>query len=108
MGSSAPESSLEGNVDGAPATADPSGMPAPAGTPTDPSQLVGPVSELPDGTQLVGPLANIPDSDEQAQATGQITGPVVGVALTLIAVGVFIAITGVSLAMRRSAQQGGA
>lgn len=67
----------------------------------DPSQVVGPLSELPDVPQVVSPVEEFPEAAGTAQADG--TGPVVGVALTLITAGIFVAITGWWMAIWRNA-----
>lgn len=57
-----------------------------------------------DPAQVVGPLAHIPSSRaDTTHAAGQVTGRALGVALALIAAGLFIAITAVSIAVRRTA-----
>ena len=95
-------SEMTSGSDGSAGPGDPAEQPAPGTGSTDPSQMVGPLSELPDGSRA-GPPAHYPDSAGVTQASGGITGSVVGIALALIAAGVLSAVTGVSFAVRRTA-----
>ncbi|HEX6328054.1 MAG TPA: hypothetical protein VFZ72_15905 [Jiangellaceae bacterium] len=73
-----------------------------SGESVEPSQRVGPFSELPDAPPLVGQV------EELTEAAGiprvaESTGPVVGVALTLITAGIFVAATALWTAIWRNA-----
>jgi hypothetical protein len=75
---------------------------AQSGGTVEPAQVVGPLSELPDPPQVVGQV------EELSEAAGippvaESTGPVIGVALTLITAGIFVAITGLWTAIWRNA-----
>lgn len=75
---------------------------AQSGESVEPSQVVGPLSELPDAPQAVGPVEVFPEAAGMPREA-ESTGPVVGVALTLITAGIFVAITGWWMAIWRNA-----
>jgi hypothetical protein len=72
-----------------------------------PSQVVGPLSELPDAPQVAGPAEGFPEAAGMPRVA-ESTGPVVGVALTLITAGIFVAITGWWMAIWRNTGRSGA
>ena len=71
-----------------------------AGRTVEPAQMVGPLSELPDAPQVAGQVEEL---SEAIPPVAESTGPVIGVALTLITAGIFVAITGLWTAIWRNA-----
>jgi hypothetical protein len=68
----------------------------------EPSKVVGALSELPDAPHVAGPVEDFTEAAGMSRVA-ETTGPVVGVALTLITAGIFVAITGLWMAIWRSA-----
>jgi hypothetical protein len=75
---------------------------AQSGESVEPSQVVGPLSELPGAPQAVGSVEVFPEAAGMPPEA-ESTGPVVGVALTLITAGIFVAITAWWMAIWRNA-----
>lgn len=75
---------------------------AQSGGTVEPAQIVGPLSELPDAPQVVGQVEELPEA-AGIPPVAESTGPVIGVALTLITAGIFVAITGLWTAIWRNA-----
>jgi hypothetical protein len=75
---------------------------AESGESVEPSQMVGPFSELPDAPPLVGQVEELTEA-AGVPRVAESTGPVVGVALTLITAGIFVAATGLWTAIWRNA-----
>lgn len=73
---------------------------APAATEIDGRERLaaGPPAQRPDETRVAGPLGSLPDVNEPSFPAA---GTVIGTAVALIALGVFVAATGRSLALRR-------
>ena len=71
-----------------------------SGGTVEPAQMVGPLSELSDAPQVVGQVEEL---SEAIPPVAESTGPVIGVALTLITAGIFVAITGLWTAIWRNA-----
>lgn len=84
--------------------ADPPGIDSGAqyGGAVEPSKVVGALSELPDAPHVAGPVEDFAEAAGRPRVA-ETTGPVVGVALTLITAGIFVAITGLWMAVWRSA-----
>ena len=75
---------------------------AQSGESVEPSQMVGPFSELPDVPPLAGQVEELTEAAGIPRVAER-TGPVVGVALTLITAGIFVAATGLWTAIWRNA-----
>lgn len=73
---------------------------AQSGGTAEPAQMVGPLSELPNAPQVAGQVEEL---SEAIPPVAESTGPVIGVALTLITAGIFVAITGLWTAIWRNA-----